>query len=58
MLIGRVKTMKGKVTPRRIVEEGVEWGYGGGVEEVPGKGEGGGGIVEGRVGCNCKESCE
>lgn len=58
MMIGRVQTMKGEVTTRRIVEEGVQRGYGGVMEEVPGKGEGGGGIVEPCVDYDCKESCE
>lgn len=58
MMIGGVKTMKREVAPRHIVEEGVERGYGGGVEEMPGKGQGGGGIVKGCVDCNCEEGCE
>lgn len=50
--------MKGEVATRRIVEEGVKRGYGGGMEEVPGKGKGGGGVVERCVDYDCKESCE
>lgn len=58
MMIGWMKAMKRKVTSRRIVEDGVERGYGRGMQEVPGKGECGGGIVEGCIDCNCQESCE
>lgn len=50
--------MEREVAPRRIVEEGVERGYGGGVEEVPGKGERRRGIVKGCVDCHREESCK
>ena len=58
MMIRRVKTVEREVAPRRIVEEGVERGYGGGVEEVPGKGERRRGIVKGCVDCHREESCK
>lgn len=58
MMIGWMKAMKRKITSRRIVEDSVERGYGRGMHEVPGEGEGGGGIIKRCIDCNCQDSCE